>query len=144
MVLQTVILPSDICEEEELFFRVRGSRNETGVVSCMKNILYMKKGAKVTTDTYMNIFDAAQWETYTEISENNWKVHICYQGDANIRLMRFKQYFYLYLEALSDVIIYFIHYESNVEAMHAGNEAGAHHLYLSTQDAVNEEPGTDL
>lgn len=58
MILQHLILPTDICNKNELYFRI----NEN--VKIEKNIICMDAFGIVTTDTYFNLFDAIHGKIY--------------------------------------------------------------------------------
>lgn len=78
MVAQSVIFPNNICEETELYFRT----NEK--VYFENEHIYMPPNGRLSTNTYMNLFDAAAWEKYTGITK--WKFSFRVKGFGKVRL----------------------------------------------------------
>lgn len=76
--MQAVVFPSDICADTELYFRA----NEK--VSFEKEHIHMLPNGKLTTDTYMNLFDASVWRKYTGI--NGWKIIFQVSGRGRVKL----------------------------------------------------------
>lgn len=83
MVVQSVILPNSICEEGEIYFRKKGE------IHFMQDQIEMRAGSCLTTDTYMNCFDAAIWYQYTGIT--NWKVCMEICGSGTVKLVQFSK-----------------------------------------------------
>ena len=80
MVVQSVILPNDICRDEEIYFRKKGE------VTYNRDVIELDTGSKLTTDTYMNCFDTAAWYKYTGLTQ--WKVCFEIQGSGNLKLLQ--------------------------------------------------------
>ena len=78
MVVQSFIFPNSVCMEKELYFRA----NEN--VYFENEHIYMFPNGKVTTDTYMNLFDAAAWQKYTGIRK--WKILFQVAGVGKVKL----------------------------------------------------------
>lgn len=78
MVVQSVVLPSKVCIEEKLYFRMEGE------VYFEKEHIYLLPQAKISTNTYMNLFDMGAWEKYTGIKE--WKIRFQIKGVGRILL----------------------------------------------------------
>ena len=78
MVVQSVIFPNSVCAEKELYFRT----NEN--VYFENEQIYMFPNGKLTTDTYMNLFDAAVWQKYTGIKK--WKILFRVAGFGRVKL----------------------------------------------------------
>lgn len=78
MIVQSVILPNNICQDEEIYFR------NNGEVTYTQDVIKMGADSNLTTDTYMNCFDAAAWYKYTGITQ--WKVCLEIQGSGSLRL----------------------------------------------------------
>lgn len=75
-VVQSVVFPNKICAEKELYFRTEGE------VHFENERIYLLSNGKVTTDTYMNLFDAATWEKYTGIKE--WEIRFLIKGYGKV------------------------------------------------------------
>ena len=80
MVVQSVILPNSICVEEEIYFRKKGE------IHFIQDQIEMRAGSCLTTDTYMNCFDAAIWHQYTGITK--WKVCMKVCGSGTVKLVQ--------------------------------------------------------
>ncbi len=79
MVIQNIIFPSLVCDREELYY------HRTGDVCIKETGLSMKGQCKVSTDTYMNLFDYITWRKYTGISQ--WIVELYAKGQGKILLV---------------------------------------------------------
>lgn len=78
MVVQSVVFPNNVCAEMELYFRINKN-------VCLENErIYMLPNGKLTTDTYMNLFDATVWQKYTGIKE--WKIIFQASGFGRVKL----------------------------------------------------------
>ena len=84
MILQHLILPTDICNKNELYFRI----NEN--VKIEKNIICIDAFGIVTTDTYFNLFDAYTWKKYTGI--NKYTFYITCMGRGEVALYFYNAY----------------------------------------------------
>lgn len=80
MVVQSVILPNSICKEEEIYFRKKGE------VLFVQDRIEMREDSCLTTDTYMNCFDAAIWYQYTGITK--WKICMEICGSGTVKLVQ--------------------------------------------------------
>ncbi|MBD5489475.1 MAG: glycosyltransferase family 2 protein [Lachnospiraceae bacterium] len=78
MVVQSFIFPNSVCTEKELYFRT----NEN--VYFANEQINMYPNGKVTTDTYMNLFDAAVWQKYTGIKK--WRILFRAAGFGRVKL----------------------------------------------------------
>lgn len=78
MVVQSFVFPNSVCAEKELYFRT----NEN--VYFENEQIYMYPNGKLTTDTYMNLFDAAVWKKYTGIQK--WKILFQAAGFGRVKL----------------------------------------------------------
>lgn len=78
LVVQSVVFPNDVCEEMELYFRI----NENVYIE--NEHIHMLPNGKMTTDTYMNLFDAAVWQKYTGIKK--WKMVFLVSGFGKVKL----------------------------------------------------------
>lgn len=78
MILQHLILPTDICNKNELYFRI----NER--VKIEKNVICMDASGVVTTDTYFNLFDAHTWKKYTGINEYTFYITCIGRGEVTL------------------------------------------------------------
>ena len=78
IIVQSIVFPNDTCQETELYFRTNKK------VYFENERIYILPNGKLTTDTYMNLFDAAAWRKYTGIK--SWK--ICFQvvGSGVVRI----------------------------------------------------------
>lgn len=78
IVVQSIVFPDNTCQEMELYFRI----NER--VYFENEHIYILPNGRLTTDTYMNLFDAAAWWKYTGIKK--WK--LCFQvvGSGVVRI----------------------------------------------------------
>lgn len=78
IVVQSIVFPDNTCQEMELYFRI----NER--VYFENEHIYILPNGRLTTDTYMNLFDAAAWWKYTGIKK--WK--LCFQviGSGIVRI----------------------------------------------------------
>ncbi len=63
MIAQSIINPCGVCEEIELYYRIKGTSR------ILDEGIQLQANAELRTDTYMNIFDSAIWEKYTEASQ---------------------------------------------------------------------------
>ena len=63
LVLQTCVVPDEICDKQELYYR----SSESLHINCGN--VYLKAGQGLSSDTYMNILDVATWGKYTEVAE---------------------------------------------------------------------------
>ncbi len=132
MKVQTVVFSSKASGNQELFIRKKGE------VIFEDSGIKMNRGSMIATDTYMNIFDAGTWYRYTEIKR--WKLKLNADGRGIIKLMLFskpdiiiesylleevseisfkymnnKEMYYFILEAVSDITVHDIYYETDVE-----------------------------
>lgn len=78
MVVQSVVFPNDVCAEMELYFRI----NENVYIE--NEYIHMLPNGKMTTDTYMNLFDAEVWQKYTGIVK--WKIIFQAAGFGKVKL----------------------------------------------------------
>ena len=74
MILQSIVFSNDIEIPQELFYRVSGD------VICTGHDLLLCNGQKLTTDTYMNLFDYKTWRKYTEMEK--CAVTVTYEGEG--------------------------------------------------------------
>ena len=79
MIAQSLTLPNRICNFQELYIKTLGEVQSNG------EGINIGKGSMLSTDTYMNLFDAGTWLHYTEIRK--WKLRICLSGKGSIRLI---------------------------------------------------------
>lgn len=82
MKVQSVIMPNDVCNTEELYFRV------TGGIESIGDYIKMESGTKLNTFTYMNLFDVFTWKKYTGI--NKWVLKLSINGTGIIKLFSLK------------------------------------------------------
>lgn len=80
MRVQSVVLPGDICEKEEIFVR------KSGNIQFCDNQIKMAAGSGIKFDTYMNLFDADRWGRYTGMFW--WRAMMELRGSGEIRLVR--------------------------------------------------------
>lgn len=80
MIVQSIILPNQICNTEEIFVRKNGN------IRFADDQINMDADSKLKFDTYMNIFDADIWGRYTNVFQ--WKVNMELCGEGEIRLIR--------------------------------------------------------
>lgn len=78
MVVQSVVFPNNVCTEMELYFRTNKN------VYFENEHIHMLPNGKLTTDTYMNLFDAAVWQKYTGIKK--WKIIFQAVGYGKVKL----------------------------------------------------------
>ena len=78
MVVQSFLFPNPVCVEKELYFRANKN------VYYENEHIYMFPNGKLTTDTYMNLFDAAVWQKYTGIQK--WKILFQAGGFGRVQL----------------------------------------------------------
>ena len=78
MVVQSFIFPNSVCTERELYFRTNKN------VYFENEQIYMRPNGKLTTDTYMNLFDAAVWQKYTGIKK--WRILFRAAGFGRVKL----------------------------------------------------------
>lgn len=79
MVVQSVILPTKVCDNRKLYFYI------TGAVDFISARIHMLPDARLSSCTYMNLFDAEVWEKYTGITR--WKMQIYISGKGKINLI---------------------------------------------------------
>lgn len=79
MRLQTNLFSSACCELPELYARCTGEVHLDGETA------WLAPGASLTTDTYMNAFDAAFWGAHTELDQ--WKLVVRARGEARLELI---------------------------------------------------------
>lgn len=78
IVVQSVVFPNNVCAEMELYFRINKN-------VCIENEhIHMLPNGKLTTDTYMNLFDAVVWQKYTGIKK--WKIIFQASGFGRVKL----------------------------------------------------------
>ena len=78
MIVQRVILPDDVCCGQELYYRTDGAvRQETG---CLR----IAQKTRISTDSYMNLFDAATWHRYTGMEQ--WELVLRIRGSGTLCL----------------------------------------------------------
>lgn len=132
MKVQTVIFSSEVCNNHELYIRKKGE------VIFEDSGIKMNRGSMLATDTYMNVFDAGTWYMYTGIKR--WKLKVNAHGMGIIKLMLFsepdkviesyllekdseisfkykndKELYFFIIEAVSNVAIHDIYYETDME-----------------------------
>lgn len=80
MRLQSIVMPNEICDIEQLYYRTSGK------VVVQQERLYMFQGSVLNTNTYMNMFDIGHWQKYADIQF----VNVCWliKGLGEIRLYR--------------------------------------------------------
>lgn len=76
MILQSVVFSNDIQIPEAVFYHTCDQ------VMCKDNNLILTGEAKVTTDTYMNLFDYEIWRKYTGLER--YAVRITYEGTGMV------------------------------------------------------------
>lgn len=77
MVVQSFVFPNSVCTEKELYFRTNKN------VYFENEQIYMYPNGKLTTDTYMNLFDATVWQKYTGIKK--WKIIFQVSGFGRVK-----------------------------------------------------------
>lgn len=80
MILQTFILPSEVCQEQNVYYRTEGCVRR----HLQERNLVLKKGSMLASNTYMNLFDVSIWKQYTEI--RNYRLMIELAGRGKIEL----------------------------------------------------------
>lgn len=80
MILQSVIVPNDICNERKIYFHINGN------VKFINNVLMIDSSTYLDTYTYMNLFDAGIWTKYTGIQR--WKLCMKVAGKGRCTLFR--------------------------------------------------------
>ncbi|MCU0533471.1 MAG: glycosyltransferase [Hydrococcus sp. Prado102] len=80
--LQNIILPNiDICTVEELFLRL----NSKCLLNYEQNRVELKKGGKISLDTYFNAFSVQKWQKYTSVKAID--INLQLQGRFHIKLL---------------------------------------------------------
>lgn len=112
MIVQSIILPNEICDSEEIYIRASGQ------VQLHENSVNMESGTLIITDTYMNVFDAGNWYRYT--GNKKWYLRISLSGQGMIRLIHWErkkrdivQCVKIDTEIMQEVIIPFEHKEED-------------------------------
>lgn len=79
MILQKIVTPDNIKNCNEIYIR------SSNLICKPNNLLFIPKGGKVSTDTYMNAFDIGTWKKYTDISNLHlvWK----FKGQGIIKVI---------------------------------------------------------
>lgn len=80
MILQSFLFPDEVCGEPEIYYRV-GIKQKAEYKNQM---LIIDSGGQISSDSYMNLFDAETWRTYTKVM----KARLCLQlyGSGTIGL----------------------------------------------------------
>lgn len=74
MIVQSIINPNSSCQELEMYYRVKNK------VTFSDTRVFLEQNSELSTDTYMNCFDAATWNKYTGITRWKLCVFICGKG----------------------------------------------------------------
>lgn len=82
MRLQSTVFCDRVCDKEELYFRKEGEAR------VFDDKLYIQKDSSISTNTYLNLFDATTWYQYTGI--RTWKLQLVLSGTGRIRLFLWK------------------------------------------------------
>lgn len=80
MVIQNIIFPDEVCDAEEMYFRIHGNgyRKRDGIE--------LQPTGTLTTDTYMNVLDLGHWKTYTQLQSP--ELHIWAEGSFVLCICR--------------------------------------------------------
>lgn len=126
IIIQSMVFPTAICDEQELFFR------NSDTVEIKDDTLLLQKDSNIYTNTYMNSFDANTWSTYTNICK--WKLVVVAKGKGNITLYSSPQKRVLgevYIADAKKATDYVIEFETPESENFVYFEATAHdQLYL--------------
>lgn len=79
MIVQSMVLPNEVCTEKELYYRSKEA------VWTTDNKIRIRGGTRLSTDTYMNLFDASFWQKYTGICD--WEIAITLSGKGEFKLI---------------------------------------------------------
>lgn len=75
MELQRIIFPApERCTVKELYFRERQHTSEIAEIS---QVLLLKKGQRISFDTYFNAFSIEKWSKYTTVGSVFLKLNLC-------------------------------------------------------------------
>lgn len=80
MVIQSVVFKEDICGNPSLLFR------DEGQVCYDFDCIRLTRGAWISTDSYMNLFDTVAWSSYTILDE--FVCRLAVKGICNVELCR--------------------------------------------------------
>lgn len=105
MKLQSFVLPDEVCGEKELFFQYEG-RVEKSIID--DGSLYMEGGSYISSNTYMNLFDASFWKKFTRVSDAYLRIEV--KGCGKIKIKR-------WLEGAEDCIYHESYCFSNKNSM---------------------------
>ncbi len=78
MVIQTMVPGDEACREPGLYYRVSGQVEQTADAICLS------AGTLLSTDSYMNLFDAGTWHSYT--GYRRWGLCVKVRGAGLLRL----------------------------------------------------------
>jgi len=81
VIIQSMILPNEICDERELYFRTQTSK----LVLQKGDSLILEKNANISTNTYMNCFDMQIWTKYTGVTKYKLVIEACGKGVIRLR-----------------------------------------------------------
>lgn len=77
MILQKIVFPNDkICSETELYYK--------GKIEKKENEYHIKKGEKVSFNTYFNSFSIEKWKKYTNLENLSLNLEVSGVGKVNI------------------------------------------------------------
>lgn len=79
MIVQSVILPTQVCRTNEIYFQSKGN------IDVSQKAIHMSKASEISSYAYMNLFDINTWYQYTGIK--NWKLRMCVLGKGSLSLM---------------------------------------------------------
>ncbi len=80
MILQTFILPGEICQERDVYYHASGNIWQEPI----EPVLILEPNSSVTSNTYMNLLDISAWKKYTEIIRLNLCLELSGQGVVEI------------------------------------------------------------
>ena len=81
MNLLTLSFPDSVCEEKNIYFRTNGSFAPAGARPAM---VRLKDGERLSSYTYMNVFDMGFWRKYSCIKK--FMLTLCVQGAGIVRI----------------------------------------------------------
>lgn len=81
MILQNIVLPNIVCPEKDIYFRTDGNIQFEG------DTILLDTESKISTDTYMNLFDLEYWKNYSNITEPTLYLAINGRFRLSVRLL---------------------------------------------------------
>lgn len=85
MVLQSFVLPNEVCSEKSIYFRNIGDVE----LNNSSESLLLSSGSSVSSDTYMNLLDVSFWTKNTRLSECS--LYLTLEGSGCIEIWRWNE-----------------------------------------------------